>query len=160
MKKWKQGIRGKSTLKWYETKVKPMIERTYDGGYISELLFRARSQSLEVNDQTYRWNDVGSRECQVRRTSEVESVYHVIVEWAGYERETVVLVKSLMEFLDENFIVEWNENDISKILGLDGHPRMKMEPVKKFLESIWKKRGSLVTNVANEVNIIYNDHNY
>ena len=160
LKKWKQGMSGKSTLKWYETKLKPMAERTYDGSYSSDLLFKARSQSLEVNDRTYRWNDVGSRECQVCRTGDVESVYHVIVECAGYERERVVLIRSLMKFLDENFIVEWNENDICKILGLDGDPRMKMEPVKKFLESIWKKRGILGTNVANEVNRIHNDHNY
>ena len=139
LKKWKQGISSKRTLKWYEGKVKPMVERKYDGSYSSELLFRARSQSLAVNDQTYRWNDVGSRECQVCRISEVKSVYHVIVECEGYERESSAC-KKLMKCLNENFIVEQNEN-ICKILGLDGDPRMKIEPVKKFLESVWKKHG-------------------
>ena len=43
---------GKSTLQWYEHKVKPLAERVYDGGYGSELLFKARSQSLEVNAHT------------------------------------------------------------------------------------------------------------
>ena len=54
LRKWKQGMTGKSTLQWYEHKVKPLAERVYDGGYGSELLFKARSQSLEVNARTYR----------------------------------------------------------------------------------------------------------
>ena len=59
-----------------------------------------------------------------------------------------------MELLGEYFTVERNEN-ICKIFGLDDKPRIKMEPVKKFLESIWKKGGSLVTNVVNELNRIH-----
>ena len=54
LRKWKHGIIGKSTLKWYESKLKPMAERLYDGSYSSELLFRSRSQSLVVNARTYR----------------------------------------------------------------------------------------------------------
>ena len=57
-----------------------------------------------------------------------------------------------MELLSENFIVEWHRNDICKLLGVDGDSRMKMEPVEKFVESIWNKRGSLVINAVNELN--------
>ena len=49
LRKWKQGMSGKSTLKWHVSKAKPRLERIYDGSYSSELLFRSRSQSLEVN---------------------------------------------------------------------------------------------------------------
>ena len=56
---------GKSTLKWYESKEKPASERPHDGSFSSELLFKARFQSLEVNARTYRWNKDGSKECKV-----------------------------------------------------------------------------------------------
>lgn len=80
------------------------------------------------------------RECQVCRTGKVESVCHVSVERAGYEREREMFVSSLMELLGESATVKWNENDICKIPELDGDPRMKVKPVQKFLESNWRKR--------------------
>ena len=50
--KWRKGIVGKSTLKWYSMKDRPRYESFYDGGWSSELLFKARSQSLELNART------------------------------------------------------------------------------------------------------------
>ena len=35
----------------------------YDGSYASELLFKALSQSLEVNARTYRGNNKGCKIC-------------------------------------------------------------------------------------------------
>ena len=42
-----------------------MPERVYDGSFDSEILFKVRSQSFEVNSRTHRWNESGSRECRV-----------------------------------------------------------------------------------------------
>jgi hypothetical protein len=46
----------KSTLEWFMRKKCPKPEIFYGGCYGSELLFKARSKSLEVNGRTYRWN--------------------------------------------------------------------------------------------------------
>ena len=42
LRKGNQGMSGKRTLKWYESKMKHMVECVYDGSYCSELLFTAR----------------------------------------------------------------------------------------------------------------------
>ena len=80
LRKWKQGISGKSTVKWYESNMEPLAERIYDGSYCSEFLFKARSQSLEVIARTYRWNSDGCNVCRVCDSGEEKSVYHVIVD--------------------------------------------------------------------------------
>ena len=41
------------------------------------------------------------------------------------------LLDKLRELFGEDFFAEWNENGMSKILGLDGDPRMMMGSVKK-----------------------------
>ena len=160
LRKWKQGISGKSTLKWYESKLKPMAERVYDGSYSSELLFRSMSQSLEVNARTYRWNADGNRECQVCGSGELESVYHVLIECAGYERERAEFLSSINELLGEEFIREWNESGMCKILELDCDPRMNMCPVKRCLECMWQIRSRLLSNRRNEMCVVHSDHGY
>ena len=160
LRKWKQGISGKSTLKWYESKLKPMAESVYNGNYNSELLFHSRSQSLEVNARTYRWNVDGIRECQVCESGELESVYHVFIECAGYARERAEFLLSINELLAEEFIREWNENGMCKLLGLDGDPKMDMCTVKKYLKCMWQTRSRLLRNRRNDMCVVHNDHSY
>ena len=50
-------INGKVTLEWYANRECPNYVRYYDGSVGSQLLFKARTQSLEVNARTYRWNE-------------------------------------------------------------------------------------------------------
>ena len=75
--------------------MKTRAERVYDGSYSSELLFKARSQSQEVNARTYKWNSDGCSACRVCDSGEQESVYHVIVECVGYLRERAELLERL-----------------------------------------------------------------
>ena len=46
----------KSTLVWYKSKECPEYEICYDGGFGSELIFRAKAKCMcmEVNERTYR----------------------------------------------------------------------------------------------------------
>ena len=40
-------------------------KRYYDGSVGSQFLFKARTQSLEVNSRTYRWNENKEKRCSV-----------------------------------------------------------------------------------------------
>ena len=56
LNKWKEEMRNKTTLQNYgEMKETPRKELFYDGSYGSSLLFKARTNSLEVNRRTWRW---------------------------------------------------------------------------------------------------------
>ena len=48
---------------------------------------------------------------------------------------------------------------MSKILGLDGDPRMITGPVKKHLECVWQMRRRATANVLS-VNVDHDEHNY
>ena len=56
--------------------------------------------------------------------------------------------------------MEWNENCICKILGLDGDLRMHMDLVKRYLECVRCKHGRLIGNNRNEVRVLQNEQNY
>ena len=86
-RKWKNSMNSKSTLEWYREKNRPKLETFYDGSWGSELLFRARSPSLEVNGRTYRWSADRCRLCKVCSSKEVKSVFHVVVECGNINKK-------------------------------------------------------------------------
>ena len=45
----------KNSLRWYKIKEKPKRENMYDGSWESRLLFKARTDSLEINEKRRRW---------------------------------------------------------------------------------------------------------
>ena len=114
-----------------------MYVQYYDGSWSSELLFKTRSQSLEVNARTYRWNTDKSKECKVCNRKENESVFHVIVECTKYERERNLLMQTVKEEWGNEYFLEWVEDDESKmsqLLGIMGKENKRViEAVKKFL---------------------------
>ena len=115
LRKWRNGMENKSTLSWFRMKETPCYVKFYDGSWSSELLFKARSQSLEVNERTHRWNAERSKECKGCRCHADESVYHIIVECERYERERNVLIQSVSEAWGCEFFIDWNENENLKI---------------------------------------------
>ena len=80
LKQYRMGMQTKSTLKWNGRRECPKCEWWYDGSWGGELLFRAMSQSLEVNARTYRWKESKSKKCDMCACGMDETVYHVIVE--------------------------------------------------------------------------------
>ena len=125
----------------------PCYVKFYNGSWSSELLFKARSQSLEVNERTYRWNAERSKECKGCRCHADESVYHIIVECERYERERNVLIQSVSEEWGREFFIDWNGNEnlkICQLLGIGDLPNERViEAVKIFLVDVWKKRSLL-----------------
>ena len=93
---WKNGMNGKSSLAWYREKEKPKREWMYDGSYGSELLFKARTGSLEVNARTYRFSESSVKVCEKCRSGEDETVKHTIVKCAKYERERGALIDGIV----------------------------------------------------------------
>ena len=163
--KWRNGMQSKSTLVWYRNKVMPRHECMYEGSYASELLFKARSQSLEVNARTYRWSVDGSRECKSCGTAAEESVFHLIVECSSYVNEWNVLMRHVREVCGAECMESWdeeNERGMCVILGISGvaEAKVSMEVVKPFLESVWKKRSEMSERDVIEVQLREFEHNY
>ena len=144
LRKWKSGMERKSTLKWYGMKEVPKGVCYYTGSWGCELLFKARSQSLEVNARTYKWNENKSKECKMCGSGQVESVYHVIVECVRYERERSVLIQEVCNEWGTQFINNWAENAdgyMCQLLGIVGVTNRKtIEAVKEYLVKAWTVR--------------------
>ena len=64
LEKWRKDMERKQTLSMYCKKKCPKKEAFYDGSWMSSLLFKARSGSLELNERTHRFNDRRSKECE------------------------------------------------------------------------------------------------
>ena len=160
-RKWKSGMESKSTLVWYREKEVPKCERYYDGSWGSELLFKARTQSLEVNGRTYRWNTDRNRMCKMCNIEEVESVYHLIVECEKYDMERQVYIERVRGEIGENIFAAWDgdeRNSMCVLLGISGTPTDSMiEGMKDFLIQIWNKRNQ--SDYAN-VRVRVNEHQY
>ena len=55
LRKWKQEMSGKGTLKWYLNKAKPRFERIYDGSYVQTTKV-ARANNRESTSSTKKYN--------------------------------------------------------------------------------------------------------
>ena len=84
MAKWRIGLERKATLKLYRTKKTPKSELFYNGSWAGQLLFKVRTNSLEVNVRTYRWNDNGQRMCMQCGMGVDETVEHMLLECEEY----------------------------------------------------------------------------
>ena len=84
LEKWKHNIENKSTLALYHGKEKPRKELFYDGSKRGELLFKARTGSMELNARTYRWNPEGTKNCLMCRCGDEETIEHCMVECKAF----------------------------------------------------------------------------
>ena len=144
---WKRGMIGKSSLEWYRKKEQPGHESCYDGSYGGDLLFKARTKSLEVNSRTYRWANDGNKLCMVCERGVDETVKHLMMECERYEHERARMREAAIEDIG---VEEWSEmyvrNDSEQVeflLGLHEErkgTRRVTESVKEFLECAWRVR--------------------
>ena len=146
LKKWKEGISKKETLIWYNYKKVPKHEFFYSGDLGSSLLFKCRTNSLEVNFRTYRWNESRSKLCSRCNLNLEETIRHLITECSYYEEEREFFINKAMEILGRD---RWNElsrtegdDDLQYIFGLQEMPDMKIiKETKILLTNIWRKRN-------------------
>ena len=82
-------------------------------------------------------NTDGSRLSKVCKNLEVESVYNVIVECVGYERERPVLIEAVRAEIGGNIFDKWNEDEkkgMCVLLGISGVPNEQaLEHVKPVM---------------------------
>ena len=147
--KWREGINQKSSLDWYALKECPKTEPCYDGSLGSELLFKARTKSLELNSGTYRWENNGEKTCRKCDTGVDETVEHVLLECVKYERDREHMLNVVKEAVGPD---RWAEisppagDPIHLVLFLLGLSEVEqwssatMEGVKHFLEKMWLTR--------------------
>ena len=108
LNKWKEKIRGKPSLRIYVNKDMPRREIFYDGSWESRLLFKARSNSLEIGERKNRWTGA-DKDCQAcRQLGErvEETLEYIIIECPRYEEERGELMERIIEKIGGG---EWNE---------------------------------------------------
>ena len=149
LKKWRDGIATKETLNWYSYKQCPKHEIFYNGDEGSSLLFKCRTQSLEVNFRTYRWNEERTKLCSKCRPNLIvdETIRHLMAECAFYNEERESFMSRVIEIVGRE---QWNQlissegdNDLQYLLGLQDTSNIRIvNETKKFLTEIWKKRNN------------------
>lgn len=77
---------GKIPLGLYKGKLRPAVNRAYDGLLWASVLFKARACSLEVWARTCWWNGIGDR-CGVCGEQARESDEHLLLRRTFYEKE-------------------------------------------------------------------------
>ena len=145
--KWKQGIGNKSTLKMYSEKAAPRKEVFYSGNKGSSLLFKARTNSLEVNDRTYRFNENRERLCKMCNMGVEETLDHLIVECPVYDIARVKTMGEYKGILGESKfreIINVEDNGLGFLLGIGNQtPISVVEISKAFLCEIWRIRETV-----------------
>ena len=149
LEKWKAGMEKKSTLKLYSNKVTPRKEVFFNGNWGSELLFKARSNSLEINERTYRFNERREKTCYICNMAVNETLDHLMTECPTYDQDRVGIMREYKEFLGEvkfREVISEDDNGLGFLLGLvEGAPPQVIELTKTFLCNIWRTRELAIT---------------
>ena len=148
MEKWKDRIGRKATLKMYSEKSVPQKENFYNGDWGSSLLFRARTNSLEVGDRTYRFNETREKTCLGCNMGVDETVEHIMAECPAYDGDRDKVIREYKEILGEvkfRELVELEDKGLSFLLGIaENVPVQVVEITKTYLCQVWGKRESLM----------------
>ena len=157
---WKQGIDKKKSLRWYKEKEKPRKENFYNGDWEAKLLFKARSNTLEVNSRIHKWKDIDKHceKCSKKGIEIEETLEHVLVECDQYKNERENFEEKIVGKIGEE---KWSnikekEEEITVILGFDSENILGVEDTKKFLGEIWNKRKE--KEILEPIRL--NEHNY
>ena len=144
LSKQREGMERKSTLVWYKSKEYPKYEKWYDGGFGSELLFRARVKCMEVNDRIYRWSESGSKACVSCDSGGDETIEHVVLVCRRYQllRGRMMGAVRLEVEAWAGDADEWSPGEWMRVLlGLgDRVSDVNVGVVKEFLDGVWRVR--------------------
>ena len=145
--KWKQGMERKNTLKMYSQKAAPKKEIFYSGDMGSSLLFKARTNSLEINDRTYRYNESRDKLCKMCNRRAEETLDHLITDCSAYDSARDIAISKYKGILGESRFreiidSEVDENGLGFLLGIGNEtPNSVVDVSKKLLCQIWTIRG-------------------
>ena len=146
---WKNGMRCKKTLNVYRNKCYPSVEEFYVGDFKSQLLFKARTGSLELNGRIYRWSGK-SEKCEWCDMGVKENIEHLIMECNGHKNERVEMLERVKDLIGEdkmNDIKRKEDRGMSVLLGfkcvdkeINAFRVEIVDAVKMFLLKVWSKR--------------------
>ena len=145
LEKWKREVEKKKSLKYYKKKEGPRKMEIYDGSWGASLLFKARTNSLEVNERKKRWGEEKEicEGCGKEGEREIETLEHVLIECEGYERERKRFEKEIEEVIGREVWEEEKKGEnggMEVILGLKEEKREILIRTKKYIENVWNKR--------------------
>ena len=144
---WKKGMEGKSTLRWYRNKKMIGREEWYQGDWAGKLLFKARSDTLELNGRN---RDVREQRCQLCN-EEKETLEHFIIECEKYRKQRKILDTQIAKIIGRK---EWEkrkdgeDRGILTVLGLTNDKDIDkriVSHVKMFLTESWSARKESIT---------------
>ena len=151
----------KRSLKWYK-KAKPKGEQWYDGSWESKILYKARTNTLEVQERKNRWRGEGAEchKCAEEGEQNIESLEHIIKECPGYidirQRWEEDIIRDMgQEHWDR---IKQEGEDMETILGFKEEEGISINATKKHLVEIWKRRqitGDIRREIDNQ-----EEHNY
>ena len=158
----KKNMEEKKTLRYYKEKKKPSPVQDYDGGWAGNLLFRARTDTLELNTKKWKRDRTQGYNCRMcdRYNLNSETLEHMLVECNGYERERAKLNERMEGIIG---VQKWNESKqhedkgIQTLLCVNESKEKEsiVREVKMFLKDVWKRRESGRRNIVTHV-----EHNY
>ena len=153
--KWRNGIESKVSLGLYAIKPQPKMEFFFDGNWASTLLFKARSNSMEINDRTYRFNEGRIRECEMCRNGIIDGAFettiHLIAECEAYDNARGRAMEQYIDIMGRDWfdeVVSADDSGLSHFLGLVlGTPLEVVNVTKSLLSNIWRVRtlGNILT---------------
>ena len=139
---WKNGMEGKSTLRWYKSKTNIKKEDWYKGNWGGKLLFKARSGTLEVNGRKREMNEQGCKFCE----EEKETLEHFIIECDKFRTQRQELEEKISDILGREMWETRKQGDdrgLKTVLGLTGDKDTDKTVVRhtmKFLVESWRRR--------------------
>ena len=130
----------------YLEKSVPQKENFYNGDWGSRLLFRARTNSLEVRDRTYRFNETREKTCLGCNMGVDETVEHIMAECPAYDGDKVIReYKGILGEDKFRELVELEDKGLSFLLGIaENVPVQVVEITKTYLCQVWGKRELLM----------------
>ena len=155
----------KNSLQLYKMKQNPKWEEVYNGSWESSLLFKAKTNSLEVNERRKRWGETieHCEKCGTRNERVKEDIRHLLIECEMYREERRELEEKNINNIGrekwEEIKNEENEG-VDYILGLHMEQNKKISDTKRYLGKIQSKRRRNETVNGNQSGGNGNDNNY
>ena len=148
-KKWKTNMEKKSSLKLYRVKERPEKDKSYNGTWEASLLFKARTNTLEVNERKKKWGGANDKceKCEKRGERITETLEHVLTECSEYTEERNRLDEKITNKLGQVWVRRKMGEDrgLKTVLGLEDNDKEIVRHAKEFLREIWRKRNKKIT---------------
>ena len=129
--KWKEELDSKTSVKIYKNfKAQIKDDGCYDNSFSSNLLFKARSNTLKLKIiNRHKKGDISCDLCG----DEKEDLVHFLLD-----------CKELDSARNKDIIKEFYDNDKEYMIGKILHSKEEIETVKKMIESMWNHRKRII----------------